>query len=230
MPLRIGFDMDGVLADFATAFHQVETRLFGPGAALDEGRPELEEQRQEAVAREEAPETPRAARRRRDRIWRVIESTPNFWATLQPLDPGAVRRIHELMLEHQWEVFFVTQRPRTEGETVQRQTQRWLVSQGFDLPTVLVLGGSRGAAANALRLNYHVDDSTQNCLDVISESRAKALLVVPHQDEATITSARKLGIGTAPSIGECLTILEQATLVQTQPGLLQRIASIVGWK
>jgi hypothetical protein len=209
-----------VLADFASAFHDVETRLFGSGAPLDEGQPEQEEQRQEEGA----------ARRRRDRVWRQIESTPNFWATLRPLDPDAVRRIHQLMLRHQWEVFFITQRPRTEGETVQRQTQRWLVDQGFDLPSVLVLAGSRGAAAKALRLDYHVDDSTQNCLDVVSESRAKPLLIVPHQDEATTTSARKLGIGTVASIDECLTLLEQATLAETQPGLLQRIAAMVGWK
>ena len=31
MPLRIGFDMDGVLVDFGQAFHEVETRLFGQG-------------------------------------------------------------------------------------------------------------------------------------------------------------------------------------------------------
>ena len=38
MTVRIGFDMDGVLADFATAFRDVETRLFGTASnvAADE--------------------------------------------------------------------------------------------------------------------------------------------------------------------------------------------------
>ena len=125
----------------------------------------------------------REARRRRDLVWRNIQSTPNFWLTLKPIDADAVRRIHEMMLRHRWEVFFITQRPKTEGDTVQRQTQRWLVEQGFDLPSVLVLAGSRGAAAAALRLDYHVDDSAQNCLDVISDSRARPILIVPDADE-----------------------------------------------
>src|SRR4029453_2264985 len=125
-------------------------------------------------------------RRREDAVWKAIESTENFWAHLKPLDPDAVRRIHALMLQHRWEVFFITQRPETSGDTVQRQTQRWLVKQGFDLPSVLVLGGSRGAAAGALRLNYHVDDSAQNCIDVSSDSRARPIMVVPDDDETAI--------------------------------------------
>ena len=124
----------------------------------------------------------RELRRRRDAIWDAIQRTPDFWMTLKPIEEGAVRRIHALMLQHRWEVFFITQRPATDGDTVQRQTQRWLVKQGFDLPSVLVLGGSRGAAAGALRLTYHVDDSAQNCLDVVSDSRAKPILIVPDND------------------------------------------------
>jgi len=112
---------------------------------------------------------------------------------------------------------------------VQRQTQRWLVNEGFDLPSVLVIPGSRGAAARALRLDYHVDDSPRNCIDVKSASGAKPLLIVDPADEIAALSARKLGIGTAESISQCLDILDQATLARTQPTLLHRLATLVGW-
>lgn len=240
MTLRIGFDMDGVLADFDSAFRRVEVRLFGKGEAGHAGEPEREEEAQEAAGRREAKTEEdvtknrlagaRKTKRRRDRVWQLIQDTPNFWESLEPTDETAVRRIHALMLHHRWEVFFITQRPKTAGDTVQRQTQRWLVEQGFDLPSVLVLGGSRGAAAGALRLDYHVDDSPQNCLDVIADSRAKTILIVPDDDEATIASARKLGVGTALSIGAALDILEQASAASAQPGLLSKLAAMVGWK
>src|SRR5512132_810511 len=132
--------MDGVLADFGAAFHEVESRLFGPGVTLSEGQPEQEEENQEHAEEAElrsqaeaiedakaARQAAREARRRRDLIWQTIQATPNFWQRLKAIDPAAVPRIHALMLRYRWEVFFITQRPKTEGETVQRQTQQWLV-------------------------------------------------------------------------------------------------------
>jgi hypothetical protein len=257
MPLRIGFDMDGTIADFESAFRAVELRLFGPGETMRAGDPEREETAEGRAGLHARPGEParkgpaysghddsgddakarmagaRQARRRRDAVWAAIQGTPNFWETLAPLDPDAVGRIHALMLEHRWEVFFITQRPKTAGDTVQRQTQRWLVAHGFDLPSVLVLGGSRGAAAGALRLDYHVDDSAQNCLDILSDSRAKPLLVVPARpdgDAETLASARQLGVGTVPSITAALDILAEASAARHEPGLLTRLASLVGWR
>src|SRR6185295_16378311 len=110
MPLRIGFDMDGVIADFSSAFHDVEERLFGPGPGMGAGQPEKEEEAQttpaepddagnDAAARPaEEFRNARETRRRRDSIWKAIQATPDFWGTLQPIDPDAVRRIHALML------------------------------------------------------------------------------------------------------------------------------------
>jgi hypothetical protein len=227
MPLRIGFDLDGVLADFASAFHEIERRLFGSVPTLSAEEPGEEEEREAAAS--DRPDQGRD-RSRRDAIWRQIRATPDFWTTLQPTDATAVSRIYELMMRYRWEVFFITQRPATQGDTVQRQTQRWLVGQGFDLPSVLVIGGSRGAAAGALRLDYHLDDSATNCLDVLSDSRARPILIVSSRDGSTARKARTLGIGVATSIGEALDILEQASAARRDPGLLQRLASLVGWK
>jgi hypothetical protein len=236
MTLRIGFDMDGTLADFGRAFHEVEERLFGPAPGMGEGHPEREEEAQAGVSGTPAvmPDHVEVSGppdlRRRSMIWKAIQATPDFWCTLHPIEAGAVGRIHALMLTHKWEVFFITQRPYTIGDTVQRQTQKWLVAQGFDLPSVLVLGGTRGAAAAALRLSYHVDDSPQNCLDVISDSLARPILIIPDIDEVGIANAHALGIGTAPAIGACLDILERATRAAANPSLFERLASLVGWR
>lgn len=242
MAIRIGFDLDGVVADFGGAYRDVESRLFGPAGVGRTDEPEREEEAREqrqargsADAADVRGETPadthplHEMRRRRDLIWKEIQEIPDFWTTLKPTEEGGVRRIHALMLQHGWEVFFITQRPATAGETIHRQSQRWLRDQGFDLPSVLVIGGSRGAAAAALRLSYHVDDSPQNCIDVRRDSNARPLLIVPDDDAATVRSARKLGIGVAPSLSACLEILEQATAAQSQPGLLERLAALVGW-
>ena len=231
MPLRIGFDMDGVLADLSSAYREVEERLFAAPSeprSLQPAPPS--EQRAARRAGRSADNEGGEGRRRRDAIWRAIQETPEFWTTLKPVEPGAVRRIHQLMLQHRWEVFFITQRPATQGDTVQRQTQRWLMKQGFDVPSVLVINGSRGAAAGALGLSYHVDDSPQNCLDVMAEGRAKPILIVPSDQELTGQKARGLGIGVARTIGECLTILEQVSAYRDEPGVLQKVAAAVGWK
>ncbi len=90
MPLRIGFDMDGVLADFSSAFREYETRLFGPAPAASGGRagrerresagdPEKEEERQSGSRQAQADaDARRDSRRREDAVWEAIEAHAQF--------------------------------------------------------------------------------------------------------------------------------------------------------
>lgn len=243
IPLRIAFDMDGTLADLSTAYAEIEDRLFGPELAEHEQpAPEAREQEQHVEEAMPVPATtgdnrrvserrvPRSGMRHRDRIWRAIESTPNFWTTLKPLEHGAVERLYQLTDEHNWEVFFITQRPATAGATVQWQTHKWLVEQGFATPSVIPLSGGRGKCAAALQLDYLVDDTPQNCVDVLSDSSTRAILLVDPDDPLAESSARRLGIGTAHNIHEVLDLLVQATEARANPSLFEKLRKLVGWK
>jgi FMN phosphatase YigB (HAD superfamily) len=221
--LRIGFDMDGVLADFARAYRDVERRLFGQPEPARIGSPE-------DPGEEERADTPAPSRGRRDAVWTAIRETRDFWETLEPIEKDAVRRIDQLMRRYRWEVFFITQRPATDGDTVQRQTQRWLVAQGFDLPSVLVINGPRGAAAGALSLHYHVDDNAAHCIDVKADSPANPIQILEDDDRVGIACARSLGIATVPGIGAALDLLERASDAQARPTILKQLAQLVGWQ
>jgi hypothetical protein len=234
-PLRIAFDMDGTLADLRSAYFEVEDRLFGPADA-DHEQPAAEEREVEQQEEEDPPREaerrswPRDSAHHRARVWRTIEATPNFWTTLKPLEIGALERLYRLTGEHNWEVFFVTQRPATAGGTVQWQTHKWLVDQGFQMPNVIPLSGGRGKAAAALRFDYLVDDTPQNCVDVLSDSSARAILLVEREDALAASSARRLGIATAHSIHEVLDLLVQVTEARANPSLFEKIRKLVGWK
>lgn len=186
--MRVAFDLDGVLADFAAAYDAIARRLAPRPSA--------------------GPPSQRMERR----IWREIQSTENFWAALEPIEPGLVAGIHERAIHYGWDVFFVTQRPATAGDTVQRQTQGWLAGQGFPLPAVIVHRGSRGQLAAALELDFLVDDTVEHCVDVLDVSRAKPIFVCREPDAVAETNAERLGIATCRSADEALNVI-----VQQQP-------------
>lgn len=242
-PLRIAFDMDGTLADLSSAYAAVEESLFGQELSEHE-RPAPESREQEQHVAEDAQPVAtigdnrktlerrsyRRSSQHRDRIWRVIEDTPDFWTTLKPLENGAVKRLYDLTCQHNWEVFFITQRPATAGATVQLQTQRWLIEHGFSTPSVIPLSGGRGRCAAALHLDYLIDDTPQNCVDVLSDSSARAILLVDEDDPVAASSARRIGIGTARNIHDVLDLLIQATEARTNPSLFEKLRKLVGWK
>lgn len=242
--LRIAFDLDGTLADLRSALDRVAEGLFPeafrvagterreddasraanagrregtPGDATDELAPE-EEQLQ-------PPELKALTRRQQQQIWDAVRGTANFWETLAEIEPGIVSRLAAVAEERRWEVLFITQRPSADGDTTQRQTQRWLAAHGFAMPSVYVLSptASRGKVAAALTLDVVVDDRPEHCLDVKLESQARAFLVAREAAPPVATNAKRLGIEVVETVGQCLDVL---AAVREKGGIFGQIKRI----
>lgn len=211
MALRVAFDVDGVLADFRTAFRAVTARA-GPGGSGRQGG---------SAAPAETPLSPEDVKR----VWDHIARTSNWWMELGAYEPEQIARLYGLTRAAGWEVFFLTKRPPSAGDSVQFQTQWWIERSGFYLPAVLTVPGSRGDVANALRLDLIVDDQLINCVEVVSSSPTKAILVQRAQDDAVRDHATNRGIGVVSTLAEAITVLENLQEVMAQKrGRLMRLA------
>jgi hypothetical protein len=209
MSLRIGIDVDGVLADFRTAFRMASTSSLGRDIG-DQADPKTSESLgQKDVAR----------------VWEQIARTSNWWMTLRPYEPDQVERLYRLTRAAGWEVFFLTNRPASAGDTVQFQTQWWIERHGFYLPAVLTVPGSRGEVANGLRLDLVIDDLILNCVEVVSASTAKAVLLLRNGDKVAEKHAIDRGIGVVANFAEALRAVERlGELIPNRRGRLLRLA------
>lgn len=221
MSLRIGVDLDGTLANLSKLYREYEKQFEVPETTTD--TPDSEHQSDKArlkVARLES--------RRHKAVWKALQETPDLWTRLEPIEDGAVRRLHDVASALDWEVFFITQRPRSAGASVQRQTQQWLVAHGFACPSVLTLRGPRGKAAHALDLDFLLDDLAQNCVDVVSESKCQPILVLREPDATAEAAARQLKIGIVRSIHEAVDLLTQPP-EQPRRTTVQRVMKRLGF-
>ena len=212
MSLRLGFDLDGVLADMNAALLREALRLF-PGLEArpaDIRAPAPDPAASEEEPGETAPLSLRLTDRQERQLWDAVRQIPNFWETLQETEPGIIARLAATAAARRWEVMFLTSRPRTAGDIVQVQSQRWLSRHGFELPSLYVVSTSRGRIAQALGLDVVVDDRPENCLDVAIESKARAILIWRDEENAVPTSARRLGIGGVSTVAACLDLLVAA--------------------
>lgn len=236
--MRIGCDLDGVLADLNRAFTTIARRRYPAldvsavtAAALVAAAPGADE---EAPVASEVPPSPEDVplaldRRQMDAIWKEICDVTDFWETLEEIEDGAIARLAALAEAQRWEVVFLTSRPRTAGRLVQRQSQRWLDRKGFPMPSVYVVHKSRGKIADALALDVVIDDRPENCLDVALESKARAILVWRNAMAGAPAATKRLGIGIVPTVAACLDLLVEAEQAEdASSDLVQRLKRLLG--
>jgi hypothetical protein len=238
MPLRVGFDLDGTVADMYLALRREAIALFGE-EVLRTAEPRSTHP-QDAARTEQAAENKADADdtvlgelhltgRQQSELWDHVKKIENFWTTLPELEPGIISRIAKAAADRRWEVIFLTTRPATAGELVQLQSQRWLQRHGFPIPSVYVVHRSRGKIADALGLDAFVDDRPENCLDIAVDSKAKVILVWHGNMKDVPAGARRLGVRPVATITEALALLEQLDDIRKQPAsLLRSIKRVIG--
>ena len=238
--MRLGFDLDGTVADLHSALALEARRLFpdiDPAAVPNSAAPgdtaagDTSTGTESAQAEEQALSFGSLSSRQQREIWKAVCDRNNFWETLDEIEPGALARLHALVRQYRWELIFLTSRPETRGDTAQAQSHRWLSSHGYLEPSVFVVHGSRGKIAAALALDVIVDDRPENCLDIAIDSTARAILVWRGDAGNVPGSARQLGIGSVGSMRECLDILESLDRPDTaQLGMVERLKRLLGLK
>lgn len=238
MPLRIGFDLDGTVADMYSALRREATALFGEEVLRTPEEASTPQEPGKEQAPEPKPEDDHTATlaiqelhltaRQQNQLWDHVKKIENFWTTLPELEPGIISRLAKIAADRRWEIIFLTTRPSTKGELVQLQSQRWLEAHGFQYPSVFVVQRSRGKIADALGLDAFVDDRPENCLDIAVESKAKVILLWHGNPNDVPAGAKRLGVRAVSTPTEALALLEQLDDIRSQPGLMRTLKKAIG--
>jgi hypothetical protein len=153
--MRIGIDLDGVLASFNPSFVQC---LHRHGCTVD--FPVQDPDWPSTWHWDRAAGVPLSVSAA---AWNEVAHSLIFWVALSPV-PGAdddLERLSEMDLEAH-AVYFLTVRP---GASAKLQTELWLKWRGIKMPTVLVAAdATKHFLTRALQLDAIIDDKPDNLL------------------------------------------------------------------
>lgn len=155
--MKIGVDIDGVLADFCKAFKS----LIGKPDADDPTDWEW---------------TNVCSKQEFDAGFKKLSNIPNFWLKLDKMPHTSL--LPALCENH--EVIFITNRAECPGKSLQCQTELWLwLNFNIKQPRVIVTK-QKGQVAADLGIVRFIDDNIQNCQEVYERGVQVSLATAPY--------------------------------------------------
>lgn len=164
--MRIGIDVDGVLANFFSAYEEAIVQEAGEDkfpCRYPECTPPVWDW----------PEHYGYDKAYVSRVWKKIAKSRSFWYDLDELPDLAFLKEAAPWAIHA--VYYITARP---GENAKAQTEYWLEEHGIPAPTVLI-SKEKGLCAQALQLDLYIDDKLENIVDVQDNHRLTRAYLCP---------------------------------------------------
>lgn len=165
-PLKLGFDIDGVLANFTTPWQQLLIKrtgkdLFSPDALVG-GAATWDWDLDAGYTKAET----KAA-------WEWVKANPTWWRTLPPT-PGlwALVDYWAELMKADAHIYYITARyglPKNE-------TQDWLERFSPGDSNTLLMASNKGITAKALQLDAYIDDKLENAIDVAVEAKGEPVV------------------------------------------------------
>ena len=168
--LKIGVDIDGVIADFTGAARRFFKQTFGgPSDEVVQTGWGFESL---STSEFQMPVNPEGL------LWEHVDATPNWWCSLEP--EKGTSKLAEVCANH--DVYFITNmksKHYDNGMSVRQQTQYWLKTQfGIEFPTLIMIR-DKGPIVRDLELNYFLDDKDQNLQNIIDAYPYRTNACVP---------------------------------------------------
>lgn len=177
--MKIGIDVDGVLANFCEGFQNVGRDLFGKDK-FPQGYVPRDWYWTDIITKDE------------ERLmWQKLLKTSDFWTTLEPIETN-VAALREFLVEFgdKHDVWFVTARAASGGPTQAYQTREWLGRQLGDADSqhrgVITVAKSdlKRQVLEGVGITYMIDDHgpTVESLDSLPGMNAFLLDAMWNQD------------------------------------------------